>query len=272
MLPLRAAIERARKEQKPVRRENVRVVRNGQTRPVNLEVIPLRNLRERTYLILFEEGTKAGRAPAERKEPRPPRLAKKQREGRISELEADLAETRDYFQSMQEQHEAANEELQAANEEVQSANEELQSLNEELETSKEELESANEELTTVNEEMNARNAELGRLNNDLINLQISTRLSVVLLGRDLTIRRFSREAQQQFDLFASDVGRPIGQIRHSLVNVAPPAEGAQSQLPPRATRVGSAPLESRVDLSAIATEVITSLHEVEREVSDDASG
>jgi len=262
MLPLRAAIERARKEQKPVRRENVRVVRDGQTRPVNLEVIPLKHVRERAYLILFEEGTKAGRTPAARKQPGPPRLGKKQREGRISELEADLTETREYFQSMQEQHEAANEELQAANEEVQSANEELQSLNEELETSKEELESANEELTTVNEEMNSRNAELGRLNNDLINLQTSTRLSVVVLGRDLTIRRFSREAQKQFDLFATDVGRPIREIRHSLVNVAPAA----------ASRVGSAPLESRVDLSAIATEVITSLHEVEREVRDEASG
>lgn len=35
---------------------------------------------------------------------------------RNGELEAELAEIRDYLQSMQEQHEAANEELQAANE------------------------------------------------------------------------------------------------------------------------------------------------------------
>ena len=131
---------------------------------------------------------------------------------------------RDYLQSIQEQYEAANEELQASSEELQSANEELQSINEELETSKEELESANEELTTVNEEMANRNAELNRLNSDLINLQTSTKLAVVLIGRDLSIRRFSPQAEKQFDLLATDVGRPIGHIRHNLVF----ADGAKS--------------------------------------------
>ena len=141
---------------------------------------------------------------------------RKQESRRIAELERELAETRDYLQSLQEQHEAANEELQASNEEVQSANEELQSINEELETSKEELESTNEELTTVNEEMANRNAELNRLNSDLINLQTSTKLAILLLGRDLTIRRFSAQAEKQFNLLATDIGRPIGRIRHNL--------------------------------------------------------
>ncbi len=149
---------------------------------------------------------------------------------------------------MQEQHEAANEELQAANEEVQSANEELQSINEELETSKEELESANEELTTVNEEMLNRNADLNRLNNDLVNLQTSTKLAIVLLGRDLTIRRFSPQAEKQFDLLAADVGRPISHIRHALVLT----DGAESPL----------------DLEALSAEVIADVREQEREVRD----
>jgi PAS domain S-box-containing protein len=121
-----------------------------------------------------------------------------------------------YVQSVQEQYESANEELQAASEEVQSSNEELQSLNEELTTSKEELESSNEELTTLNEEMANRNAELNRLNSDLVNFQTSAQLVIVLLARDLTIRRFSAQAEKQFNLQASDVGRPIGQIRHGL--------------------------------------------------------
>ena len=93
----------------------------------------------------------------------------------------------------------------------------MQSLNEELETSKEELESTNEELITVNEEMANRNAELNRLNSDLNNLQTSTRMTIVLLGRDLTIRRFSAQAERQFELTASDVGRRIGSVRHHLV-------------------------------------------------------
>src|SRR5205823_460287 len=94
--------------------------------------------------------------------------------------------------------------------------EELQSINEELETSKEELESTNEELTTVNEELAHRNADLGRLNSDLTNLQTSTHLAIVLLGRDLTIRRFSVQAQKQFGLLATDIGRPFGSVRHNL--------------------------------------------------------
>jgi two-component system CheB/CheR fusion protein len=144
---------------------------------------------------------------------RAPRAAESRRNAL---LEAELAEMRDYAQSIQEQHEAVNEELQASNEEVQSANEELQSLNEELETSKEELESANEELTTVNEEMANRHAELNRLHSDLVNIQTSAHQAIVLLGRDLTIRRFSVPAEKQLDLMASDVGRPFSQLRHNL--------------------------------------------------------
>ena len=170
MLPLRAAINKAKKENKTARKENVRVKQNGKTRTVNLEVIPLKNLRERCFLILFEDAEKvAGCPPRNGVEPRGlarsgQPVSKKEESRRISRLETELSETRDYLQSIQEQHEAANEELQASNEEVQSANEEFQSINEELETSKEELESANEELTTVNEEMANRNTELNRLN------------------------------------------------------------------------------------------------------------
>ena len=170
MLPLRAAINKAKKENNAVRRENVTVDQNGDTRTVNIEVIPLKNLRERCFLVLFEDAKNRRALPAHLpvsgRRRRAPRVARKNLR-RAAALERELAETRDYLQSMQEQHEAANEELQASNEEVQSANEELQSINEELETSKEELESANEELTTVNEEMANRNTELNRLNSDL---------------------------------------------------------------------------------------------------------
>jgi two-component system CheB/CheR fusion protein len=114
------------------------------------------------------------------------------------------------------QHEAANEELQASSEEVQSANEELQSINEELETSKEELESTNEELTTVNEEMASRNTQLNRLNSDLGNLHVSINTAILLLGRDLTIRRFTPLAEKIFNLLSTDVGRPLRGVRHNL--------------------------------------------------------
>ncbi|HYM80124.1 MAG TPA: chemotaxis protein CheB [Candidatus Limnocylindria bacterium] len=256
MLPLRAAINQAKEENKPARKENVRVRQNGKTRTISVEVIPLKNLRERCFLILFEPteaGRNAGHAPsAEDAEPAVETAlpSAEQESIRVAELETDLLEAREYLQSLQEQHEAATEELQASNEEVQSANEELQSLNEELETSKEELESANEELTTVNEEMSNRNVELNRLNSDLVNLQTSARLAVVLLGLDLTIRRFSSLAEKQFDLLATDVGRPISHLRHHLVF----ADAA----------------ESPADLEGLSAEVIANLREQEREVRDQA--
>jgi two-component system CheB/CheR fusion protein len=224
-LPLRAALNKAKQEDRPVREQNVRVRENEGTRTVDLHILPLKSLKERCYLILFaasERGAPeresvegaASKSPTRSHAPRSdaPPLARR----RIAELERELAETRDERQSIQEEHGATSEEFQAANEELQSANEELQSINEELETSKEELESTNEELITVNEEMVNRNAELNRLNSDLNNLQASVDLAVVLLGRDLTIRRFSPVAERAFSLLASDVGRPIGALKHNL--------------------------------------------------------
>jgi two-component system CheB/CheR fusion protein len=55
MLPLRSTINKAKKENKTARRDNVRIDQNGSTRTVNIEVVPLKNLRERSYLILFKE-------------------------------------------------------------------------------------------------------------------------------------------------------------------------------------------------------------------------
>jgi hypothetical protein len=78
---------------------------------------------------------------------------------------------------------------------------------------KEELESANEELNTVNEEMQHRNQQLAPLNNDLINLLNSVNIPIVMLGPDLSVRRFTLQAEKLLGLSAVDVGRPISNIR-----------------------------------------------------------
>ena len=281
MLPLRAAINKATKENKSVRRDNVRVDQDGSARTVNVQVIPLRNLKERCYLILFEEVARsAGEGVAGR--PRrvrsadamtgasentlaPSRASRGAGENpgaralrqRLAESEREHAETRDYLQAIQEQHDAANEELQASSEEAQSANEELQSINEELETSKEELESTNEELTTVNEEMANRNAELSRLTADLKNLHVSIHTAILVLGRDLTIRHFTPLAEKAFNLLATDVGRPFSAIRHNLLE--PPDESER-------VRGGSS--ARPLDLEALIREVIDTVSVREREVQD----
>lgn len=221
--PLRTLIERAKAEDNPVRKEGVELRHDGQPQTVDLEIIPLKNLSERCYLVLFHEPAARGSAPLvppRRQTPKPipapgetgePALRRQ-----VSQLQRELADTRDYLQSIQEQYESANEQLQVFNEEVTSGNEELQSINEELETSKEELESSNEELTTVNEELAGRNAELNRLIAELHNLHTSINTPILVLGRDLSIRRFTPSVTRIFNLLVGDVGRPLSGVRYNL--------------------------------------------------------
>jgi len=216
VVPLRTALHKARKNNETVRTASIALEQDGRPRRLHVEVVPLRNLDERCFLIVFEESGTERTAPAGRSGAAASRIRGASAR-RVAELEGELAETKDSMQASQEQHDAASDELQTANEEVQSANEELQSINEELETSKEELESTNEELTTVNDELAHRNAELGRLNSDLVNVQASAHMAIVLLGRDLTVRRFSAQAEKRFNLRAGDVGRPMSQIRHDVM-------------------------------------------------------
>ncbi len=131
-------------------------------------------------------------------------------------LQQELDATRAYLQSLVEEHEATNEELKSAHEEVLSSNEELQSMNEELQTAKEEMQSANEELVTLNDELNHRNKELGKVKDDVVNLLGGVDIPIIMVGRDLTIRRFTPQAQRLLNIIPSDVGRPVTDIRHHL--------------------------------------------------------
>ncbi len=214
LLAIREAVEKARQDESPVRKENLRVKFDDVTGDVSLEAIPLRHSasQERHFLILFETAKAAdgggGQEAGDRR--------RKSEERQIKQLSQELAAARDYLQSMIEEYEATNEDLQSASEEAQSSNEELQSINEELETSKEELESSNEELITVNEELNNRNAELGRLNGDLVNLLSSVQMPILMLDSQLRIRRFTPDAEKLLSLIPTDVGRPIGDLKLNL--------------------------------------------------------
>ena len=223
LLPvLHAAITRAGTERVPVRQEDLQVKINGKFRGVTVEVIPVTTIRPNGggFLILFLEPTnlatstskgEGGPATFGAGEKEPVRSLTAERQ--IDRLNQELAAARDYLQSVIERQEAANEDLQSANEEVQSANEELQSVNEELETSKEEIESSNEELATVNDELNNRNLELNLLNNDLSNIFDNVETPLILMGRDLRIRRLTRQAEQTLNVSAADVGRPVTHIQ-----------------------------------------------------------
>jgi|GEM_PF-6631566 len=111
------------------------------------------------------------------------------------------------------------EEQQASNEELQSTNEELQSTNEELETSKEELQSVNEELVTVNSELHSKVELLTSMQDDMKNLLDNISVGAIFLDRDLMIRRFTHDATSVYRLVATDLGRPLTDIRSELKDV-----------------------------------------------------
>jgi two-component system CheB/CheR fusion protein len=212
LFELRATFHRARKQGSPARSEPIPVSHHGRTWDVRVEVIPLASSdgRARQFLVLFEEGQRAAEGP--RGKP----VKKREIDRHVEQLRQELSATKEHLQSIIEEQETTNEELKSANEEILSSNEELQSTNEELETAKEELQSTNEELTTLNEELQNRNAELIQANNDISNLLSSVSIPIVMLGNDLRIRRFTPMTEKLMNLIATDIGRPITDIRSNI--------------------------------------------------------
>jgi two-component system CheB/CheR fusion protein len=249
-IELRNAISRVKKENAPVAKRNLHVKNGNGTgapstetmRLVSFEVIPvsLANQKELYFMIIFQE------TPVESLSKLSSRGGRSGREsgvlaGQTAKLEQELAATKEYLQSVIETQEATNEELQSANEEILSSNEELQSTNEEMETAKEELQSANEELTTVNDELRNRNQEITHVNNDLLNLLSSIDIAVIMIGSDLTIRRFTPKAQKFLGLLPGDVGRPLSNI-NPIIEIA--------------------------DLQAMVLQVVSDFHTLEKELTD----
>ena len=219
---LRVSIQAAKQEKKTIERCGLHFTSDGKHLSVDIEVIPLdpkASDKDRSYLILFKE-KKFLEASVSHK-PSKGKIfgnSKEQddKDKSILELMIELAELKDYQQSLIVQYESSQSELTSANEELQSTNEEFQSTNEEIETAKEELQSTNEELTTVNEELQMRNADLTTLSSDLNNLLASIELPILIVGGDFRVRRFSPKAKSSFNLLPSDLGRPIGDIKPSF--------------------------------------------------------
>jgi two-component system CheB/CheR fusion protein len=226
LFELQGAIDEARKQGFEAIRPHVRV-EDEKIKSVTIRVVPFKvpSQTQHSFLIVFENDLPGddGVSPSGRLQAPATQLVDSPGSGehsvlgkQIVQLRQELAATREYLQSIIESQEGTNEELQSANEEIQSGNEELQSTNEELQTSKEELESANEELHTVNEEMQHRNELLTQLNNDLTNLLYSVSLPIVMVGADLSVRRFTPQAAAVIGLSSSDIGRPMPRLRLKL--------------------------------------------------------
>jgi two-component system CheB/CheR fusion protein len=192
------AIRTARQMNVVAQEGGFRIEDGGELKDVTIKVMPFPGpppSGERYFLVLFEE-------PGPNGGPRALPKAARQSNAASARLRHELVATKEYVQSMVEDHASTLEELRASNEEAQAGNEEL-------ETAQEELESANEELNTLNEELKTSNLEFGKVNRDLTNLLESISIPLVMVGRDLRIRRFTRAIEPMLNLIASDVGRPI---------------------------------------------------------------
>jgi two-component system, chemotaxis family, CheB/CheR fusion protein len=208
-LELRSALYAAANEDKATLNRELQVKTNGAYTSVSLSVRPLPNQAggQKLVLVSFQDIVKPRPKPGHKRAANPVELE------RIKELERDLSYLKENNQSIIEEQQASNEELKSTNEEMQSTNEELQSTNEELETSREELQSVNEELITVNSELQTKLEELDGMQNDMKNLLDNISIGIIFLDRHLIIRSFTREAVRVYRLVASDVGRPLTDIR-----------------------------------------------------------
>jgi two-component system CheB/CheR fusion protein len=217
-MELRVLVRQAHGTDVAVRKEGIKVRNNNIVTTTNIEVVAFkpRDSKERLFLVIFEDTA----LPTVRDTKKPGKaLAKtkgRSQEDQVAPLARELAATQQHLKSIVAEHEASTEELKALNEEVQSSNEELQSINEELETSKEELQSTNEELSTVNDELQNRNEEITQSNNDLLNVLSGVDIPILLIGSKLQIRRFNASAGKALNLIASDIGRPISDIRPNI--------------------------------------------------------
>jgi two-component system CheB/CheR fusion protein len=215
---LRAAVNQAKKENAMVKKEGLHLFKNGYSFSINVDVVPINGPFQRGeyFLVLFQDVASHTELYSAVDSGTSQEILQSGAAEEARRLKQEVAATKEYLQSIIDQHEVVNEDLRYANEEVQSSNEELQSMNEEMETAKEELQSTNEELMTLNEELRTRNMELNHVNNDMINLLRSINLPVLILGSDLRIRRFNSLAEKVFNLIGADVGRPIGNIKPNI--------------------------------------------------------
>jgi two-component system CheB/CheR fusion protein len=199
------AIRAARETNAVTLEDGFRIEGSGQLIEVAIKVIPFRGSppsKERHFLVLFED-VEPNRGPTAIH----PRAM--QETGGSPRLRRELIATKEYLRSIVEDNASTLEQLRAANEEAQAGNEEL-------ETAQEELESANEELNTLNEELKISNVEVSQVNRDLTNLLESISIPLVMVGRDLRIRRFTRAVEPMLNLIASDVGRSITDLQPQM--------------------------------------------------------
>jgi two-component system CheB/CheR fusion protein len=185
---IRTAVIKAKSEDRTVSK-TARFARDGQTAGLSIEVIAVRSRsdRRRCYLILLRPESLPGLpfAPA----------------GAAGQL--DLLEPGSSAGAVQARAEA-------------SAPEQLRRANQKLASAREELQSANAELVSVNEELRRGHADVSATNDDLSNLLASAQIPILMLDRNMRVRRSTPPAEAAFGVAASDIGQPLAALKLTI--------------------------------------------------------
>jgi two-component system CheB/CheR fusion protein len=188
---LRSVLEHAYAQGSSVVLKDVEWRRSGESLYYEIQVTPLTDLETLLPLgaeISFIDVTQAARLQQQ-----------------LRRTNAELQEAFEQLQSTSEELETTNEELQSTNEELETTNEELQSTNEELETINEELQSTNHAQQALNEEVRHRSDDLVHANLSLEAILATLHSAVVVIDRDLQVKRWSARAEDLWGLRADEV-------------------------------------------------------------------
>jgi two-component system CheB/CheR fusion protein len=196
-LEVEKLVHQAQTSGETTRQERIPFDGDGHSGEVTVEVVPLHARQKNSLLILFETvpAAREAEAPAA---PFPPGEPGDLKDRQIARLKQELADAKQRFLAVIEEHQTSREESQNSTEEALSTNEELQSLNEELETAKEELQSTNEELITVNDELQAKNVALAKARDFAMSIVETVRQPLVVLDMELRIKMANRAFYRLF--------------------------------------------------------------------------
>lgn len=210
-IPLVNGIKKSLKTNQKIKYRKI-VTKGKKKRTITIDIIPFTNSKKDQYaLVVFNDSSiKKAKDALETQTAEVPIFV----EERIKDLENELQITKENLQATIEELETSNEELQATNEELIASNEELQATNEELQ-------STNEELHTVNTELQTKIFELTELQNDMDNLLTSSNIGILMLDKELRIKKYSPKIIEIFKLMEVDIGRPITHISHFIVDNDP---------------------------------------------------
>lgn len=148
-------------------------------------------------------------------------------QSRLDELERELIATRTELSEALRNIERSEEEQKIINEEALAVNEEYQSTNEELVTSQEELQSLNEELVALNGQLQETLERQRTTSDDLQNVLYSTDAATIFLDTKLDIRFFTPATRSLFSIIATDVGRPLADLRSLAIDSTLSADAAR---------------------------------------------